>query len=407
MAYSIVRSDGRVLTTISDGTINTTSTSLGLPGKNYSSWGAIYDTNFVKITENFASNTPPANPLRGQLWFNTNNNTLCVCPSDGQANAAAWISLTSTSNVGSTTFGNVTAIGNISANNVSANNSMTANTISSGYLSVTANTSLANANISSATIASIVTPNISAGGNTSAGSLTGVWTINGSVGGAGASSLILNTGGISISNSSGANLYGIKCDNYMYANGQPVPLGITYSNSNVSAYLPTYTGRVGNVTANASAQFFGNLLSTGSNVNIGTITGNWQLSAGSTLQTIHADLAERYEADDEYPVGTVVKVGGNNEITAATNNDTDSVLGVVSTGYAYLMNAGAGDDKTHPAIALVGRVPIRCVGPISKGDQLIPVGTGCAKTSADGTGFGWALEDNTDSGEKLVMSVIK
>jgi hypothetical protein len=69
MAYTIVKSDGTVLTTIADGTINTSSTSLGLPGRNYAGYGQSLDTNFVHVTENFADTTPPANPLRGQIWY--------------------------------------------------------------------------------------------------------------------------------------------------------------------------------------------------------------------------------------------------------------------------------------------------------------------------------------------------
>ena len=53
MAYTIVKSDGNILTTISDGTINTTSTSLGLPGRNYAGYGEALDTNFVHVLENF------------------------------------------------------------------------------------------------------------------------------------------------------------------------------------------------------------------------------------------------------------------------------------------------------------------------------------------------------------------
>ena len=75
MAYTIVKSDGTVLTTIAEGTINTTSTSQGLPGRNYAGYGQALDTNFVHQIENFAASTPPANPLRGQLWYNTNNST--------------------------------------------------------------------------------------------------------------------------------------------------------------------------------------------------------------------------------------------------------------------------------------------------------------------------------------------
>jgi len=78
MAYTIVKTDGTVLTTIPDGTINTTSTSIGLPGRNFAGYGQTLDTNFVHTLENFAASTPPGNPLRGQLWFNTNNSTLYV-----------------------------------------------------------------------------------------------------------------------------------------------------------------------------------------------------------------------------------------------------------------------------------------------------------------------------------------
>ena len=115
MAYTIVKSNGTVLTTIADGTINTTSTSLGLPGRNYAGYGQSLDTNFVHMVENFASTTPPSNPLQGQLWYNTNANTLYICPTDGESNGAAWLALTSTASGGTTTFGNVTITGNITA----------------------------------------------------------------------------------------------------------------------------------------------------------------------------------------------------------------------------------------------------------------------------------------------------
>ena len=61
MAYTILKSDGTVLTTIADGTINTTSTSVGLPGRNFAGYGQSIDTNFVHIIENFKNSTPPAN----------------------------------------------------------------------------------------------------------------------------------------------------------------------------------------------------------------------------------------------------------------------------------------------------------------------------------------------------------
>ena len=127
MAYTIVKSDGTVLTTIADGTINTSSTSLGLPGRNYAGYGQSLDTNFVHVTENFASSTPPAQSLRGQIWYDTSTTTLKVCPTDGETNALAWLSLTSTASGGNTTFGSVNITGNATANNFTATNDVTAN----------------------------------------------------------------------------------------------------------------------------------------------------------------------------------------------------------------------------------------------------------------------------------------
>jgi hypothetical protein len=106
-------------------------------------------------------------------------------------------------------------------------------------------------------------------------------------------------------------------------------------------------------------------------------------------------------------VGTVVTVGGVNDITAATTGDV--VLGVVSDSYAYLMNSEAGNNETHPAVAYVGRVPVRVVGPINKHDRIVATDGGTARTIATSTeqSFGWALETNSDAGEKLVLCIIK
>ena len=117
MAYTIVKSDGTVLTTIADGTINTTSTALGLPGRNYAGYGQSLDTNFVHQLENFADSSPPSNPIRGQLWFNTNTSTLLVCPADNTTNANAWLTLAQSGGSGNTTFGSVIITGNLQANN--------------------------------------------------------------------------------------------------------------------------------------------------------------------------------------------------------------------------------------------------------------------------------------------------
>ena len=378
MAYTIVKSDGTVLTTIADGTINTTSTSLGLPGRNYAGYGQALDTNFTHMAENFADTAPPANPLRGQLWNNTNNSTLYVCPTDGESNAAAWLGLTSTSSGGATTFGAVTVTGNLSANNISAVNNSNANAIFTSYLTVSANASIVDSTTTTANIGTLTTTAITTGAATTAGTLTGLWTINGGPGGTNANAVIFNTGGIYISNSAGANLYGIKTDKYMYANGTPISFAGTYANSNVASFLPTYNGNI--LSSNIQTP----ILTTGVSSNAGVITGNWTLSSGSRLNATYADLAERFEADDSYSPGTVVELGGDKEITAVRHDLSEDVFGVISNTAAYLMNSGAGNDSTHPPVAVSGRVQVKVTGPVRKGQRLVSAGNGIARAAIVG-----------------------
>ena len=378
MAYTIVKSDGTVLTTIADGTINTTSTSLGLPGRNYAGYGQALDTNFTHMAENFADTAPPANPLRGQLWYNTNNSTLYVCPTDGESNAAAWLGLTSTSSGGATTFGAVTVTGNLSANNLSSVNNSNANAMFTSYLTVSANASIVDSTTTTANIGTLTTTAITTGAATTAGTLTGLWTINGGPGGTNANAVIFNTGGIYISNSAGANLYGIKTDKYMYANGTPISFAGTYANSNVASFLPTYNGNI--LSSNIQTP----ILTTGVSSNAGVITGNWTLSSGSRLNATYADLAERFEADDSYSPGTVVELGGDKEITAVRHDLSEDVFGVISNTAAYLMNSGAGNDSTHPPVAVSGRVQVKVTGPVRKGQRLVSAGNGIARAAIVG-----------------------
>jgi hypothetical protein len=403
MAYTIVKSDGTVLTTVPDGTINTTSTSIGLPGRNYAGYGQTLDTNFVHQLENFADTTPPANPIRGQLWYNTNNSTLYVCPADGEANALAWLALTSTSSGGTTTFGAVTVTGNVQANNLSATNNVTGNAASFNYITVSANANIADANITSATIGTLTTTTITTGANTTAGSLTGTWTTNGGLSG---NAIILTNGNLFIGNSAGANLYGVRTDKYMYANGDPISFAGTYSNSNVASYLPTYNGNVLTVQTQAT------VLTTGANTTAGTMTGNWTLSAGSRLNATYADLAERFAADDMYDPGTVVELGGEEEITAVQYELSEDVFGVISNTAGYLMNSGAGNDVTHPPVAVGGRVQVKVIGKVRKGQRLVSAGNGIARAAKAGeaTAFniiGRALEHKTTDDIGAVEAFVK
>ena len=81
----------------------------------------------------------------------------------------------------------------------------------------------------------------------------------------------------------------------------------------------------------------------------------------------YADLAEKYVADADYEPGTVVKLGGSAEITQTTHIEDMNVFGVISTNPAYLMNV----DSTGLPVAMTGRVPVKVVGKVLKGERLV------------------------------------
>jgi len=98
----------------------------------------------------------------------------------------------------------------------------------------------------------------------------------------------------------------------------------------------------------------------------------------------YADLAERYATDTPVEAGDVVSLGGIEEITKCEEAGSDAVFGVVSGSPAYLMNSEAGNNDTHPAIALKGRVPVKVRGTGKAGDRLVSAGSGEARVAAEG-----------------------
>jgi hypothetical protein len=138
----------------------------------------------------------------------------------------------------------------------------------------------------------------------------------------------------------------------------------------------------------------------------GNVTGNYFV--GTATQAQYADLAEIYKADKEYAPGTVVKIGGAEEITQTTEAFDNEVFGVISENPAYLMNSEA---EGLP-VALTGRVKVKVIGKLAKGERLV---------SADMEGFAWgigsdeydpravigrSLEDKADGESGMVEAVI-
>ena len=163
---------------------------------------------------------------------------------------------------------------------------------------------------------------------------------------------------------------------------------------NVSSGIGVYSGNV------SAANF-----TTAGNINAAYLVG-------TAIQSFYADLAERFASDETYAPGTVVELGGPEEITIATQELSESIIGVISTRPAHLMNAGAGTDQTHPAVAVNGRVPVRVIGTVRKGDRLVSAGLGLARvgTKEEITAFnvlGRSLEDKLDAGPGSILAIVK
>jgi hypothetical protein len=124
--------------------------------------------------------------------------------------------------------------------------------------------------------------------------------------------------------------------------------------------------------------------------------------SGTATAARYADLAEKYSTDKEYNVGTVMVVafGGDAECTQSFAPG-QLAIGVISENPAYLMNK----DADGQAIALKGRVPVRIVGPISKGQPIMASVDGLAIVGSINP-IGVALETNLEVTEKLVECVI-
>ena len=130
---------------------------------------------------------------------------------------------------------------------------------------------------------------------------------------------------------------------------------------------------------------------------------------GTATSAYYADLAENYLADAEYEAGTVLVFGGPNEVTISGDKGTHRVAGVVSTNPAHLMNSMLKGNHVV-ALALQGRVPVKVVGTVKKGDLLVNSGVAgyaCVDNNAKaGCILGKALADKPDASKGVVEAVV-
>jgi sugar lactone lactonase YvrE len=200
------------------------------------------------------------------------------------------------------------------------------------------------------------------------------------------------------------------------ANTPPVtaaPGDFWYNSTTQIRYQYTNTG-TGNVWVDLSNPTVFNSITAGQILNANANGVGNIGSAGASFNTVfakatsaqYADLAEIYQADADYPPGTVVIFGGNAEITQSYQTHDTRVAGVVSTNPAFLMNS----ECTGLPVAMTGRVPCQVQGPINKGDLLVTSNVlGTAQRLYDwnpGCVIGKSLETIQDNSVKIIEVVV-
>ena len=455
MAYPITKTDGTSLGTIADGTVNSSFTSLTLIGKNYAGYGNFLNENYVKLLENFSYNVAPTAPLTGQLWFDNSALVLKVY------NGSVWKSISSsvsqltapsaaTSVTGDiwwdTTFAQLKVWSGSAWITIGPAYTTTSGT--SGPLVETITDSTGNPHVAtkfyiSNTVIAILSKDAE---YTPGASIAGFTTIKPGFNLISSSTLTGSQFTGDVSNA--LTLQGVNASQFLRsdnpattnytltaAGGLTVGSDLVFDASAAGVAVIKETAlnknirfdlnKSGNVatalTLSAStleSTFSGNILSAGNNLyNIGSNAnrfGNIYATylVGTSVTAQYADLAERFASDAVYPAGTVVALGGAKEITAAAEELTEDVFGVISTSAAFLMNGSAGTNETHPAIAVNGRVPVRVTGTVRKGDRLVSAGRGLARAAnrTEITAFnviGRSLEDKSSLGEGTIEAIVK
>jgi len=278
--------------------------------------------------------------------------------------------------------GNIITAGNVSATGVvtAGGNVIAANVSTAGLITATGN--ITGGNI--ITSALMQAANVSATANVQAGNLR-------------TTGLVSATGNIT----SAANIAGT----YFLGNGSQLTglsLGVSvtkFENGTSKGEINAPNGNIAftvagtaNVVVVDTTTVYANVVSvqsiakTGSNGvgNIGSSANYFNQVFATATTALYADVAERFEADETLEPGTVVELGGTKEITRSKTDLSENVFGVISTRPAYTMNGAAGEDNTHPKVAMTGRVPVKVTGYIKKGDRLVSAGNGIARAALPG-----------------------
>ncbi len=287
-----------------------------------------------------------------------------------------------------TATGNITATGNVAGGNVVTAGAVIGATVAGAGSAITA---LNGTNIASGTVAAarVATLNQNTTGSAAKLTTTRAIALAGDVVG---TANFDGSAGISIATTIQANSVALGTDttgNYVAA-GAVAGNGLSGS---AGAEGATFTVTSNGVSTNTASTL---VFRDGS----GDFAAN--IITATATQARYADIAEKYLADASYDSGTVVSIGGPQEVTICGANDVPA--GVVTTDPAFLMNK---DLEGGLGIALVGRVPVSVFGVVDKGDVVYTDIHGRASRSSEGNRVGIALESSTDEGLKLIECMLK
>ena len=267
----------------------------------------------------------------------------------------------------------------------------------SGVSGAVAFATTANA-VAGGNVSGTVSSATSAGSATTAGSTTSAVTFNNSGSGVGsgtsfnggtARTVSYNTiGAPSTTGTNASGTWGINVSGSAGSAGSATTAGtVTTAAQPAITSVGTLSGLTVSGTTNTGT-LQSTTITTGSSSTAGTITGDYTLTAGSTLNATYADLAEKYTADQDYEPGTVVSFGGNAEVQVMGTSNSPKVAGIITTNPAQVYNAEctAGEGEFVVELALIGRVPCKVIGPVQKGDLIV---------TSEQPGFGKSADEDT------------
>lgn len=493
MAYTINKSNGTILTVVEDGTIDNT-TDIQLVGKNFAGYGEIQNENFVFLLENFANATPPARPIGGQIWFDSDTSKLKFYDGSkfrttggAEVGADAPAGLTEgdfwwdTGNeqlyayngtdfvlVGPQDAGEgitqmqsrsivdtqgishsvIVSVLNDTIVHIISNEEFTiapgAENEILGFDRIKKGITLVNTLLVTGGVTSTdhifwgtASNSLKLGGDDESqfvrkgqaefDSLVSFADVGFAVGDSNDLRVFIENDNEAVFSNEVGNLISFKTkDNIgntknslrIFSNEVLPGLqadGITTENVDLGSqdhqfqnvYANNFIGlseKANSLVVNGNNRF-GDIAATPNSVAVRDATGNIKANIfdGVALKAKYADLAEKYTTRENFLPGTVVTVCEHQDHELCEAEQHDVVIGVVSTNPALIMN----EDSDGQPIALEGRVPVRIIGAVTKGQIVKCNGNGKASVHGQGNAVGIALESNSDKEEKLIECVLK